>query len=232
MAPRLAILETAQERDRAVAAAIAARLASALSLRGRASLVVSGGRTPLGAFARLSLAPLDWERVAVTLADERWVPPSHEDSNERCVRDHLLRNAAAAARFVPLKTAASTPEAGAGAAAAGLAGIARPFDVTLLGMGEDAHTASLFPGAPELAAALDPRAPAPCIAVNPPRAPHARLSLTLRAILDSRVVMVEIAGAAKRAAIERALGPGEVAAMPIRAVLRQPDVPVEVFWSP
>lgn len=216
--------------DRALADAIAARLAAAIAARGTASLVVSGGRTPIGLFERLSCAQIRWDAVTVTLADERWVEAAHADSNERLVRSHLLRNAAAAARFVPLKNAAATPEAGVAATAAALGSIARPFDVVLLGMGDDAHTASLFPGAAELEAGLT--AAASCLAVRPPHAPHARMSLTLKSLLDSRSILVQIAGASKRSVLERASEPGAVEIMPIRAILQQRTVPVEIYWCP
>jgi 6-phosphogluconolactonase len=232
MSPHFTTLDDSPARERALAATIAARLAAAIELRGRASLVVSGGRTPVGVFDLLSRQPLDWHAVTITLADERWVAPTHEDSNEHLVRSHLLRREAAAARFVPLKTAAATPEEGVAQAAAALSEIARPFDVVVLGMGSDGHTASLFPEASELPAALDPEAPLPCIAVRPPRAPYPRMTLTLRALLEARAILVEIAGADKRGVIERALLPGDEAEMPIRAVLRQRKVPVDIFWSP
>lgn len=230
MSAALTAFDDADSLDRALACVIAARLTAAIAARGTASLVVSGGRTPVGMFERLSCAQLRWDAVTVTLADERWVDPTHADSNERLVRFRLLRNAAAAARFVPLKNAAAEPEAGVAAAAAALNSIARPFDVVLLGMGDDAHTASLFPGAAELEAGLTTTAP--CLAVRPSQAPHARLSLSLKSLLDSRGILVQIAGAGKRDVIERAVEPGPVESMPIRAILQQREVPFEIFWCP
>jgi len=226
----LATFDNAPALDRALADAVAARLAAAIAARGTASLVVSGGRTPIGMFKRLSSAPLRWDAVTVTLADERWVDAAHADSNERLVHSHLLRNAAAAARFVPLKNAAATPEAGVAATAAALNSVAHPFDVVLLGMGDDAHTASLFPGAAELEAGLTTAAS--CLAVRPPHTPHARMSLTLRSLLDARSIIVQIAGTNKRSVIERAAEPGPVASMPIRAILHQRAVPFEIYWCP
>ena len=216
--------------DHALADVVAARLAAGIAARGAASLVVSGGRTPVGMFERLSCAALRWDAVTVTLADERWVAADHADSNERLVRSHLLRNAAAAARFVPLKNEAATPEAGAAATAVALGSMAHPFDVVLLGMGDDAHTASLFPGAAELQNGLTTTAA--CLAVHPPHAPHARMSLSLHSLLNSRSIVVQIAGAGKRSVLERAAQPGPVASMPIRAILQQRTAPVEIYWCP
>jgi 6-phosphogluconolactonase len=226
----LTTFDNASALDRALADAVAARLAAAIAARGAASLVVSGGRTPVGMFELLSCAALRWEAVAVTLADERWVAADHADSNERLVRSHLLRNAAAAACFVPLKNEATTPEAGAAATAIALSSMAHPFDVVLLGMGDDAHIASLFPGAAELQTGLTTTAT--CLAVHPLHAPHARMSLSLQSLLNSRSIVVQIAGAGKRSVLERAAEPGAVEAMPIRAILQQRTTPVEIYWCP
>jgi 6-phosphogluconolactonase len=215
-----------------LASAIAAQLAEALSRRALASLVVSGGHTPYPMYGQLAQHKLDWSRVLVTLADERWVAIDAADSNERHVRAALLRHEAATARFIGLKNGASRPAEGAAAAWAALGPMPRPFDAVVLGMGEDGHVASLFPGVPELAAGLNPGAPPACIAVQPPSARHARLSLNLAALLQSRRIFVQIIGTLKRRVYEkaRALGPEED--MPIRAILRQNIVPVAVYWCP
>jgi 6-phosphogluconolactonase len=215
-----------------LAALIAARLAEGLKEQPSASLVVSGGTTPYPMYAQLARQRLDWSRVHITLADERWVPPDDVDSNERQVRASLLRHGAEAARFVGLKNEAARPADGAAVAWAALAGVPRPFDAVVLGMGEDGHVASLFPGSPELAAGLDPQAQPACIAVQPPVAAHARLSLNLAALLQSRRIFIQIIGALKWAVYERARAPGPTEAMPVRAILRQSAVPVEVHWCP
>lgn len=222
----------ATELADALAASLAGALRSALAERGVAALVVSGGRTPAPLLAALSHADLDWPRVWVTLADERWVPPDHPDSNAALVHEHLLQQRAAAARFVPLKNSAPTPALGASLAAAALRAIPRPFDAVVLGLGDDGHTASLFPGAPGLAAALDMSSRAPCAPIDPVTAPHPRLTLTLRALLDSRRVALVFGGDAKWAVYRQALEPGAVAALPIRGVLQQETVPVDVYWHP
>src|SRR5271165_5403632 len=128
--------------SRALAGEIAAQLTDAIAKRGLASLVVSGGRSPVKMFERLCMQPLDWSRVCIALADERWVDPADADSNERLVRDVLLRERAAAARFSGLKNAAPSPDLGAVSAWETFARIPRPFDVTVLGIGDDGHTAS------------------------------------------------------------------------------------------
>jgi 6-phosphogluconolactonase len=224
--------ETPDALAEALAEAIARRLDDALTARGRATLVVPGGSTPRSTFACLARKPLRWAGVTITLSDERWVPPSDPASNEGVVRDALLTGHASSARFVGLYTGDPTPEAGARAGASRVAGIARPFDVVLLGMGDDGHTASLFPQAPDLAEALDPEGDALCRAIRPPSVQPPRMTLSLRALLDARVVLLLFQGTRKRAAFDAALAEGPIAAMPVRALLRQRRVPVEIYWTP
>lgn len=206
-------------------------LQEAIAARGKASLVVSGGRTPLRLFEQLAQERLDWTKVWITLADERWVDVADEHSNERLVRTTLLQGQAAQAHFVSLKNTAATPEAGADWAWRALKRVPRPFDVILLGMGDDGHTASLFPGSLALAKALDARAAPGCVAVNTMSSPHARLSLNLSALLDARRIILHIAGAGKWSVYQRARMPGSAAELPVRAVLHQRQVPVDVFWA-
>ena len=213
-----------------LAAAIAADLRAALVRRAAASLVVSGGRSPALMFAHLARHSLDWPRVQITIADERWVGSDDPASNEGLLRATLLRGAAAQARFLGLKNAAATPAAGAAGAWEAIASMPRPFDVVVLGMGDDGHTASLFPGSAALAAGLDERAPPGCLAMQAPVAPHARLSLNLAALLDARRVCIQIRGARKWQVYQRARAAGDVAELPIRAILRQSRVPVDVYW--
>jgi 6-phosphogluconolactonase len=217
---------------RELAAGIAAALAAALAARGAASLVVSGGRSPVLLFEHLRALTIDWSRVHVGLADERWVAPSDPASNEKLVRDVLLRDLAAAAAFNGLKNDAATPELGAGAAWQTFARVPRPFDVVLLGMGDDGHTASLFPDSPNLPAALDEHAAPGCVGMSSPTPPRQRLSLNLAALLDSRRIALLITGESKWRTYAAAAGPGSSAAMPVRAVLRQRRVPVEVHFAP
>jgi 6-phosphogluconolactonase len=218
--------------SRDVASGIAADLARGVAERGIASLVVSGGRTPVKLFEQLRLQTIDWSRVCVALADERWVEPTDAGSNEKLVRDVLLKDRAAGARFSGMKNAAPSPDLGAVSAWETFARVPRPFDVTVLGMGDDGHTASLFPGSPNLHSALNPAASAGCVGMLAPVAPHPRLSLNLSALLDSRRVLILIEGEAKMRIYTLASAAGDVEQMPVRAVLRQSRVPIEVVWSP
>jgi 6-phosphogluconolactonase len=216
-AQRYADLETL---SRELAAQLAASLNAAIGARGLASLVVSGGRSPVKLFENLRTQALDWSRVCIALADERWVSPEDAASNEHLVRTVLLKDQAAAARFHGLKNAAPTPDLGAVSAWETFARVPRPFDAVILGMGDDGHTASLFPGSPNLPRALNPAAVAGCVGMWSPVAPQPRLSLNLTALLDSRRVVVLIAGESKWNTFSAAQAEGAVHDMPIRALLR------------
>ena len=222
----------AETLSRELSAQIAMALSAAIDARGLASLIVSGGRSPVRLFENLRTQPLDWSRVCVALADERWVGPGDSASNERLVRGVLLQDHAAVARFHGLKNGAPTPDLGAVSAWETFARVPRPFDAVVLGMGDDGHTASLFPGSPNLASALNRSAAAGCVGMWSPTAPQARLSLNLTALLDSRRVVVLISGEGKWRSYAAACAPGAVEDMPVRAVLRQTHTPVDVMWSP
>ena len=217
---------------RALAADIAAALEEGLAAGRGASLVVAGGRTPAAVFDELSNTELDWEDVWVTLTDERWVDTSHEGSNEYLLRQHLLRGEAARANVVGMKNSAANPAAGAAAAWSAIADIPRPFDFVLLGMGDDGHIASLFPRSPGLDRGLDLHQPPGCLGMTAPVEPHPRLSMNLRALVDSRRIALLIVGQSKWDTYQRARKAGPVQDMPIRGLSLQQNVPVSVYWAP
>ncbi|WP_174300969.1 6-phosphogluconolactonase [Caulobacter sp. S45] len=210
---------------------VAFRLAEAMALRGVASLVVPGGSTPGLLFDALSRRELAWDRVMVTLNDERWVDPPDPASNEHLVQTRLITARAAAARFVGLKTAAGRAADVVAEVERRLAAVPQPFDVMLLGMGEDGHTGSLFPGSAALKASLGGDS-ARVQAVQAPgaRGSTERMTLSLPALLDSRFIALLITGRAKLDALRRAQAPGDPLDPPIRAVLQRARVPVHVYW--
>jgi 6-phosphogluconolactonase len=207
-------------------------LQEAIAARGSAGLVVSGGTTPRQLFTQLSQEKLDWQHVAVTLADERWVDATSEQSNERSVREYLLKDQAMAARFVALKNPAATPEAGTEWAWRALTRISRPYDVVVLGMGEDGHFASLFPTSLGIARALDSAAPPACVAMHSLAPPHARISQNFAALLDARRIILHFTGEAKWQVYQRAKQSGSMTDLPVRALLQQQQTPIDIFWSP
>jgi len=213
---------------------ILARLSRDVRLRGNASMAVPGGTTPGPLFDVLSKSDAPWDKIWVTLTDERWIATTQDGSNEHLVRTRLLRDKAANAHSVGMKTADGKARDGEAKANVAIASIPRPFTVMLLGMGDDGHTASLFPHAPELTEALNTRDPALVRAVIAKGAQQAneRISLSLRAIINSEWIVILIKGAEKRAAYEAAAGGSDVSEMPVRAVFNQSTVPVDVYWSP
>ncbi len=198
----------------------AEKLRAAIAERGAALLVVSGGKTPEHFFETLSTQWLDWTRVAITLADERRVADDSPRSNARLVREALLRNRAAVAAFTPLADARLSESQELVAASARLASLPLPADVVVLGMGDDGHTASWFPGAEGLADAMDSGARQLVAPIQAPGVPEPRLTLTGRVILRARAIALLIEGQDKMNTLAKALEDGPAEAMPIRAVLR------------
>jgi 6-phosphogluconolactonase len=219
---------SSEEAAQKLAADVAQILSEAVKKRRQASLVVSGGSTPKPFFAQLKKIQLPWEQIWVTLADERWVDVTAADSNERMVREQLLTGGA---NFVGLKNVAATPAEGVVETEKKLTAITKPYDVVILGMGDDGHTASLFPETAGLKEALDLHQEHSCAAIMPPSyAPHARMTQTLTALLNTRTLILHITGAKKRALYDEAQQPGSCLTLPVRAIVQQTKVPLEVYW--
>ena len=195
---------------------VAAVLRSAVAERGGATLVVSGGSTPLPMFQRLAQeSDVPWSKVQVTLADERAVPPDHADSNEGFVHKNLLTGTAAVASFVSMLPAGLPSLDRLDEVSGRIDAMGSPFDVVLLGMGGDGHTASLFPDAPELEDAM--ASTTSVVALNPPSVSQARLSLSASRLIDTRHLWLHISGASKAQVLETALADGT---LPIARVLK------------
>ena len=210
----------------ALARHVAGKLSDAIAARGTALIAVSGGTTPGLFFEHLSQAAIDWERVTVTLVDDRCVPESSERSNAALVRRLLLRDAAADATFVPLhvegRSITETSQQFAD----------KRIDIAVLGMGNDGHTASLFPGGDRLEAALDPASTDMLIGMEAPGAGEPRVTFTLAALQNARHLALHIEGDDKRETFERAINGDSVAEMPVRALLHHPDTIVSIYWAP
>lgn len=214
----------------ACAVAIAAELRRDLSLRPRARLLLSGGTTPGPVYRALAKAPLDWSRVDIGLVDERWLLPDDPDSNARMVRSHLLHDHAAAARFESLTQAGRRIE---DAVAAANAHAQLGASAAVLGMGEDGHTASLFPGR-DLARALASRQAYVAVdaddAAGAQRWPR-RISLTPIGLQRVQTRLLLIQGERKREVFETALRSGDVTRYPVLAALEAGNgSPLHVHW--
>lgn len=216
----------------ALADRVADVLAEAVAQRGAASIAVSGGSTPKLFFKALSSRDIDWPRVTVTLVDERFVPADNPRSNHLLVAENLLQGKAAAARFVPLYREAGSAEAAAELASTETAAIGRPFDVVVLGMGTDGHTASFFPGGSRLAEAISAETPRGVITMEAEGAGETRLTFTFASLRDARLLVLHIEGQGKKDVLAAAEADGPETDMPVRAVLRRAQTPVDIYWAP
>lgn len=210
------------------AQAFAGVVRTAIAVRERCTVALSGGSTPRAMFQLLAQPPyvahIDWSKVFVFWGDERFVPPDDPESNYRMARESLLEHVALpAANIFPVPTVGSAPEEAAQAYAATISSFfdSTPpqFDLILLGMGPDGHTASLFPGHPEVVQPSD----ALVVAVhNSPKPPPDRISFTYRLINAAQHVIVLVGGGDKASALRAVLaGPHDVVRLPIQGVRPQ-----------
>lgn len=221
----------------AALAFIVERLSGAVAARGKALFLVSGGSTPLPLYKELAKAPLDWAKVEIALVDERWVAPDHQASNERAIRASLLAGEAARARFVAMKTDHPAPEEAVPTLDRVLRMLSWPADVVVLGMGSDGHTASWFPNARGLDAAIDLETDAKCAAVTARESAVTgaftqRMTLTAPPVLSAGAMLLLMTGEDKKRTFARARASGPVDDMPVRTLfLGDPD---RLFccWSP
>lgn len=223
-ATREALLQAAAER-------IASALRDAIDMRGEACAALSGGSTPEPAYRLLSAMRLDWPKITFALVDERFVPFDHPASNEGMIQRALASAFDAGADFKPLYFAAETVLQAADCAEALYAPL--QIDIALMGMGDDGHTASWFPGAEMLSATLDPSAPHSVAAIHAPQAAGAadRLTLTRAAYNRASRALLLIAGDSKRAVLEAA-AEKPILEAPVAALLAPGAPPLEILWAP
>lgn len=212
------IFETREALAAALAGDVAAALTAQIAAKGTATLAVSGGTTPQLFFQHLAAQEIGWNKVVVTLVDERQVPETSPRSNAALVKKALLQEKAANARFVPLFE--NVAEAAS-----------QTLDVVVLGMGNDGHTASFFPGGDTLEQALDPATQKSIIEITAPGSGEPRLTYTLPKLLAASTLCLHIEGEDKMRVLERALTGGDATAMPVRAVLAA-ATPITLYWCP
>ncbi|MBX8784063.1 6-phosphogluconolactonase [Ochrobactrum sp. GRS2] len=219
-----------------LAGTIADQLNKAVAAKGQAVLAVSGGTTPVQLFEALSMQDVAWKQVTITLVDERFVAPDNDRSNEKLAREHLLQNKAAQAVFVSLYIPAQTASVAAVTAANRIDALPKPFDVVVLGMGNDGHTASFFRGGSRLDQAIDPTTRAVVLPMQAEGAGEPRLTLTLPVITNADLLILHIEGQKKLAVLEEALASdfseADINLMPVRAVFAHAKQAVQLYWAP
>ncbi|MGB1237665.1 MAG: 6-phosphogluconolactonase [Pseudomonadales bacterium] len=201
-------------------------LQRAVDSRGQATLAVSGGSTPTLFFQQLSEKNLPWESITITLVDERWVASDHCDSNQQLVENHLLQNLAKKATFAPLYSSVRTASEHAEYLNQHTP-VTLPIDVLMLGMGNDGHTASLFPCSTQLQAGLSTQDN--YIAVEPTSAAHWRMSLSAECIEQAEHVFLQLKGQDKMATLRQACKADTSLEMPIQRFLTSE---LTIAWCP
>ena len=206
-------------------------LSKAIEERGQATFLVSGGRTPKPLYRSLSNRDLFWNQVQIATVDERWVETDDKLSNEQFIRSNLLQNNAKSATFHGMKTDAKHAIDAVGDINHAYGRFDAPFDVTVLGMGLDGHTASLFPRSSDLN-----ESSSLCQSIQMHSEGNTevdeRVTLTLSALLESKVIYLLLRGKEKLATYRKAMSGTDVFEMPIRAILQQNNIPVIVNWAP
>tara|TARA_B110000467_G_C18230157_1_gene428220 strand:+ start:84 stop:779 length:696 start_codon:yes stop_codon:yes gene_type:complete len=220
------------ELDHELANTVSNLLAQAIKIKGKASIAVSGGSTPKGFFSILSKSDIDWNKVTITLADERWVDLDSNDSNTRLVHESLLQNKAAAAKFFHLKQGEKLCDETLADLNLAANNILLPLDVLILGMGEDGHTASLFPCSKEISLGLDENNVNALLSVQPKTAPHQRISFSFTSLSTSENVFLHLCGENKKTVLNKALNGDDKFEMPIRAFLHHKSLNTQIYWAP
>ena len=205
----------------------------AVEANGKAELCIPGGHTPIPILKALAAnKALDLHKVSITPTDERLVAADHEHSNYRSIASVLGAKGATVNPLFDQSHDWTALEAGRSADAR-LAQLSWPIDLTWLGMGEDGHTASIFPSV--MGAALDVPRGRRAVGVEPDplpeNAPVARVTLTKPALLDAHTLIVVITGSTKKAVLERAIADGPSSTLPIGRVLADAEVPVDIYWA-
>jgi 6-phosphogluconolactonase len=219
------------ELDNSFAEQVAQLLTAAINKKGRASIAVSGGSTPKDFFITLSQKDIAWHKVTVTLADERWVDKNSEASNTRLVKEFLLQKNAAQADFFDLKIAEKLDQDVLQQLNNNAKQQVLPFDVLILGMGEDGHTASLFPCSDEISVALAKDNTDVLMSVKPKTAPHQRITFTFAALIKSSAIFLHLCGEKKQQVLQQAMANDDIFAMPIRAFLQDKNITTTVMFA-
>jgi len=222
--------KTRDDLDYALASKVASELIEAIASKGKASIALSGGSTPKGFFNKLSQIDLAWDKVTITLADERWVEFESDASNTRLVHESLLQHNAKKATFFHIKRGELTEETLTTLNNEAKA-LLLPFDVLILGMGEDGHTASLFPCSDQIKQGLDTSNQDALMKVVPTTAPNDRITFTFSHLIQSKNIILHVCGDNKKVVLDKANEGSDFFEMPIRAFLQNKDIQTQVYWA-
>ncbi len=190
----------------------ATALHNELTKKQTATLVVPGGNTPRHYLPALAKCTLPWDKITITLSDERWVDVNTDESNEKLVTKHLLAHLPQRTNFIGLKTTHATPSDAVNEIHQRLDNLSQPFSLTVLGLGDDGHIASLFPGI----SANDQNTTLHCVAIDQPIAPSPRMSLSLNALAQSQHIALVVVGKTKRLLLDQ--------------LSKQPDPQIPLVW--
>ncbi len=220
----LQILASSHQQIDAIVASITLAVSELLKTKETITIALSGGKSPIPMLEKLSTIDLDFSKITFTLVDERIVDVQHQDSNENLIRTYLLKNKASNANFIGLSGNASSGQLISQANAA-----IKHIDLAVLGMGEDGHTASIFPECSELHDALDLSNKNTYILTTPLSAKYTRISLTLAALIQIPHLLLSITGNTKLNVLKEAIL-GDNLNYPISYILsRKPST--KIFWA-
>jgi 6-phosphogluconolactonase len=225
------IFDTREQLDISLADKVSEILQQAILRNGKASIAVSGGSTPNGFFKVLSNKDIDWKNVTITLVDERWVDIHSKDSNTRLVHENLLQNKASAAKFFHLKQGEQLCDETLADLNVAAANTILPLDVLILGMGEDGHTASLFPCSAQIKQGLDINNENALMKVEPTTAPHQRITFSFASLSKSKNTFLHLCGDSKKQVLDKALNGDDIFEMPIRKFLHTDNINTQVYWA-
>ena len=197
---------------------------------GSASLLVSGGSTPKNLFLKLSQAEILWDKVQISLVDERYLPDGDPNQNGTIVKELLLQNKAKTAEFFPF-VLADTVEENAALLRMTTDSIKQPFTVVILGVGNDGHTASIFPDSKELDEALDPKNKEKIMITHSENLPYTRFTFTAIALLNSKQIFIHGYGNEKKSILQSAADQETALPYPIAYFINQENTPVEIYWA-
>ena len=225
------IFDSREQLDLGLADKVSEILNLAILENGKASIAVSGGSTPKGFFDLLSKKDIDWSKVTITLADERWVDIYSEDSNTRLVHENLLQNKASEAKFFHLKQGEVLCDEILSDLNIAANNALLPLDVLILGMGEDGHTASIFPCSEQVTKALDSNNKSILMKVEPTTAPYQRITFSYASLSQSKNIFLHLCGNNKKQVLNKALAGGDVFDMPIRKFLQTDNIETQIYWA-